>query len=61
MWSSILIYIFAIEFGSTAILEKRAACNADNCLRAVRASTAPGRGAADCTKYLISTSTLDGA
>jgi hypothetical protein len=44
----------------TALPSTEASCNADNCLRAIRGTSIPGRveeGLADCSSYLLATVT----
>jgi hypothetical protein len=61
MKSTSIISVFALFSGVIANILVRDECKADNCLRAVRASTATARGTTDCLSYLVSSTTLAGA
>ncbi|KAK6544761.1 hypothetical protein TWF694_001444 [Orbilia ellipsospora] len=52
-----LILLISLGLVSGAILERGTGCNANNCLRAVRASARTAFASADCSSYLLTTVT----
>jgi hypothetical protein len=55
-YSALLLLTASAVFA--AVLEERAGCNADNCLRAVRATARLAIGSSDCSSFLATATTV---
>jgi len=52
------LLFFAVSAASAVLLEDRDACNADNCLRAIRATSRLSGASTDCSNFFGPASTV---